>query len=404
MKKTLSNYIAFDVGSSKISGVAAYINKQGEAIINSQILHYSQGFKSGNITDMEAAENSIINAVYALEKDCDKSIKEVTISLSGAGVKSYYVNQSIKLGNNAISNTDVKKLINRALQDFKLKDREVIHYFPIEFKINNDRIVDNPVGIHAKELSCKLHIISADSLMIMNLVKCFAKCHVEVSEIIVAAYASGLAVLTPDEMHLGAIVLDIGAKTTSLGIWFNGKIIYVDHVPIGSADITYDIARTFSINLRDAEKIKILYGSASPSIMMKDSVIKIDGSEKTLTVSELIAVICPRVTEIFTKIKKRCDLIAVDDLPIRQVIITGGGAAPAGIKNLAADIFQKQIRIAQNEEFPGFAENYNSYSLSTLIGTVKSKSLSLQKNNFKSDSSNGSSRFKKILLWLKENI
>ena len=104
MKGKASNYIAFDIGSSKIAAVAANISKNGQTKINSQILQYSEGFKSGSITNMEFAENSIVAAIYALEQESDKSIKEIAISLSGVGVKSYYVNHKIKLGNQPISN------------------------------------------------------------------------------------------------------------------------------------------------------------------------------------------------------------------------------------------------------------------------------------------------------------
>ena len=127
MKGKSSNFIAFDIGSSKIAAIAAHINKSGETKVNSQILQYSEGFKSGSITNMELAENSIVAAIYALEQECDKSIKEIAISLSGTGVKSYYVSHKMKLGNQTISKQDVKKLINKAL-NIQLKKPPFYNY------------------------------------------------------------------------------------------------------------------------------------------------------------------------------------------------------------------------------------------------------------------------------------
>ncbi|RTK92773.1 MAG: cell division protein FtsA [Rickettsiales bacterium] len=404
MKRSTSNFIAFDVGSSKISAVASHINKQGVAAINAQILQRSEGFRSGLITNMELAESSIISAIYALEKDCDKSIKEVAISLSGAGVKSYYITHSTKIGNHPISNQDVKKLINKTLTDFKVKDKEIIHYFPVQFRINDSQEVENPVGLFAKELSCSLHIITADSLMIMNLVKCFAKCHVEISDIIVSIYAAGIATLTNDEMQLGTIIIDIGANTTSFAIFLKGKIVYLSNIPIGSSDITHNIAKTFSLTLDQAEKLKILYGNTNLSMMIKDSVIKIDDGEKTITTSELIKVISPIIKDIFIQIKKHCDAIPISKMLSQQIVITGGGVALNGIKSLASEIFQKQIRIAKSDDFYGFNDTFNPYSQSTLIGMIKSKTLLFQKNNFKSDNYDGANWLKRTLLWLKENI
>ncbi len=385
MKGNSSNFITLDIGSSKISAIAAYVSKQGETRINAQVLQHSEGFKSGTITNMGMAESSLIGAIYSLEKDCEKSIKEIAISLSGAGIKSYYVNHNIKLGNQPITQFDVKKLVNKALSDFKVKGMEIIHYFPIEFMVDGNQAVESPIGLYAKELSCQLHIISADSTMIMNLTKCLAKCHVEVSDIIVSIYAAGLAVLTDDEKQLGSIIIDFGANTTSYGIFLEGKIVYVNHIPIGGMDITIDIAKSLSISLKEAEKLKILYGVADPGLLLKDSVIKLDNGEHTITASQLAKIIHPKIKEITEVIKKQCDSMSMDHLLARQVVITGGGASLASIRTVVAEIFHKQVRIAKPEIIPGFVENYNTYIHSTAIGMVKSKSLKNQKNSYGTD-------------------
>ena len=368
------------------------------------MLQHSEGFKSGTITNMGMAESSLIGAIYSLEKDCDKSIKEIAISLSGAGIKSYYVNHNIKLGNQPITQFDVKKLVNKALSDFKVKGMEIIHYFPIEFMVDGNQAVESPIGLYAKELSCQLHIISADSTMIMNLTKCIAKCHVEVSDIIVSIYAAGLAVLTDDEKQLGSIIIDFGANTTSYGIFLEGKIVYVNHIPIGGMDITIDIAKNLSISLKEAEKLKILYGVADPGSLLKDSVIKLDNGEHTITASQLAKIIHPKIKEITEVIKKQYDSMSVDHLLARQVVITGGGASLASIRTLVAEIFHKQVRIAKPEIIPGFVENYNSYIHSTAIGMVKYKSLKNQKNSYGTDQFEDAGWFKRTILWLKENI
>lgn len=404
MKGNSSNFIALDIGSSKMSAMAANISKQGETRINAQVLQHSEGFKSGAITNMGLAESSLIGVIYSLEKDCDKSIKEIAISLSGVGIKSYYVNHSIKLGNQPITQFDVKKLINKALSDFKVKGMEIIHYFPIEFMVDGNQAVESPVGLYAKELSCQLHIISADSTMIMNLTKCLAKCHVEVSDIIVSIYAAGLAVLTEDEKQLGSIIIDFGANTTSYGIFLDGKIVYVNHIPIGGMDITIDIAKNLSISVKEAEKLKILYGVADPGLLLKDSVIKLDNGEHTITASQLAKIIHPKIKEISEVIKKQCDSMGMDHLLARQVVITGGGAALASIRTLVAEIFHKQVRVAKPEIIPGFVENYSSYVHSTAIGMVKSKSLKNQRNSYGTNLLEDSGWFKRTILWLKENI
>lgn len=411
MKGKTSNYIAFDIGSSKIAAIAANISKNGQVKINSQILQYSEGFKSGSITNMEFAENSVVAAIYALEQESDKSIKEIAISLSGVGVKSYYVNHKIKLGNQPISKQDIKKLLSKALAEFKVKDQEVIHYFPLEFILDENQHVDDPTGMYARELSCHLHIISADSFMLMNLTKCLAKCHVEVSDVFLSIYSSGLACLTKDEKELGSIIIDMGSNTSSFGIFLDNQLVYTGYVPIGSKDITRDIAKTFSVSIAAADKLKILYGNSNTKLV-KNVTIRLDefdpdngyNTELSITAIDLAKVIETKVQEIFGKIKKECDRISMDHLLAKRVIITGGGSSLSGLTSTAAELFQKQVRTAKPEIIPGFAENYNPYMYSAVIGMIKAKSLKYQKNSFRHGIDEDAGLFKRTFLWLKEHI
>ena len=411
MKGKSSNFIAFDIGSSKIAAIAANISKSGQAKINSQILQYSEGFKSGSITNMELAENSVVAAIYALEQESDKSIKEIAISLSGAGVKSFYVNHKMKLGNQPITKQDIKKLISKALAEFKVKDQETIHYFPLEFVVDGNQNVDDPIGMYARELSCQLHIVSADSLMLMNLTKCLAKCHVEVSDVFLSIYSSGISCLTKDEKELGSVIIDIGSNTSSFGIFLDEKLIYTGFVPIGSRDITRNIAQEFSISIAAADKLKILYGNANPKLV-KNSTIRLDefdpdnnyNSELSITAIDLAKIIETKTQEIFVKIKEEYDRISMDHLLAKRMIITGGGASLPGLTSMAANLFQKQVRAAKPEIIPGFAENYNPYMYSTVIGMVKAKSLKYQKNSFRHGIDEDAGLFKRTFLWLRENI
>ena len=116
MKGKSANYVVFDIGSNKVAAIAANINKTGESAIVAQVLQYSGGFKASTVVNLEAAENSIIAAIYSLEKECNKSINEVTISLS-SGFKSYYISHTIKLGNQPINKQDIKKLIQKIIMN-----------------------------------------------------------------------------------------------------------------------------------------------------------------------------------------------------------------------------------------------------------------------------------------------
>lgn len=414
MKAKLSNFVALDIGSSKLAGIASYIDKKGEIRVLSQNLHYSEGFKSGMITDLKSAENSIINTIFGLEKECDKNIKQVSISLSGFSTKSYYISHKMKLPNNQqISKQDIKKLIERTILEFKLKNQEIIHYFPIEFVIDNKNVVDDPIGIYGKELACQLHIITADSALLMNLISCFAKYQIEVQEIILSIYASGLACLAEDDRKVGTLIIDIGARTTSFGIFLFGKLIYTGYVPLGSAHITSDIAKAFSISLFAAEKLKVLYGNAISLPLDKNTSINMEDidpenpylGDMVITSKTLSEIINPRIEEIFVMVQEQYQKIVTNHIVANRLVLTGGGAALRGIKELASTIFQKQVRVSKPNILAGFIEGYNPCLYSTAIGMVLHKSNKLYKKSLNINlGKEDDSWINKTFSWLKENF
>ncbi len=411
MKKHAPNNIIFDIGSNKIAALAANISKIGEAKVIAQILQRSNGFKSGWISNLELAENSVIAAIYALEKECDKSINKVTISLSGE-VKSYYVSYTIKINNQIVTKQDVRKLMQKTLAEFAIANQEIIHYFPIEFCLDNNNIVDNPIGMYAKEITCQMHIIAANALMLRNLTNCFAKCHIEVTDIVLSIYANGLSSLQEDEKNTGAIIIDFGDHITSFAVFLNNKIMYVGSVPIGSHQITLDIAKNLSISLSSAEKLKILYGDVRPDLFSKNESIRVSDFELeneydddlTISNSELAQIIKPRAEEILIQLKKKYDQLNMDNLIAKRVVISGGGAGLGGIKNLVAAIFQKQVKFAKPEIVDGFEQDANLLVYSTALGIIKSKTLKYQKNSFKPSAYEDAGWLKKTFLWFKENI
>ena len=290
---------------------------------------------------------------------------------------------------------------------------EFFHYFPIEFTLDKDKVVDNPNGMYARELSCQIHVITANSLMLKNLTNCFARCHIEVGDIVLSIYADGLASLSDEEKETGSIIINMGSHISSFGVFFEGKVLYVGSVPIGSHHITSDIAKCLSISMHTAEKLKILYGDVRPELFNKDESIRIGDFEPensynvnlTIPVSKLAEIIRPRVEEILVLLKKEYDNIGMDHLIAKRIILTGGGSGLQGMKNLVAEIFHKQVRIVKLENVPTFAENVNNVAIySTAIGMIKSKALKYKKNSFKSGEQEDQGWFRRMFLWFKENI
>lgn len=415
MGTKLSNFVSIDIGSSKIAAVASYVENNGLINVVSQGFYYSSGIKSGIISDFKKAENSVISAIYNLEKDLGKTIKHVTISLSNVCTKSYYTYSKIKIATQYVTKQDIIKLISKALYNFKIQNQEIIHYFPIEFSLDNNNSIQDPIGMHGKELGCRLHLISANSNVLLNIINCLAKCQVEVQEVVLSIYASGLACLTEDEKNLGAIIIDVGAQTTSFGVFFDGKLLYSGNVAIGGWHITSDIAKVLSLSMKTAEKLKVLYGYAMVNMVNKDNIINFEdldpeanysNGKPSITISQLSKIIQPRAEEILELVKIEYDKIGVDYLIARCIVLTGGGAILRGFRELASKIFDKYTRIGIPNLLPGLAEDCNPSSYSAVIGVIQYYANKQHKFYMNTNDSDKLKHgwFKQIMLWLRENI
>jgi cell division protein FtsA len=415
MKAKLANSIALDLGSSKIAAIAAYVESNGLVRVLSQHIHYSEGIKSGMVIDVKGAENSVVSSIYALEESCHKNVQYASISLSGAHTKSYYIYQKIRLSTAPITKQDVQKLIQKTLDSFHVEDQEMIHYFPIEFTLDDHREVADPTGMLGRELGCRLHVIAASSSMLLNLSNCMSKCQVEISNILLGIYASGISCLTEDEQNLGSIIIDIGSRTTSFGIFWSGKLLYTGYIPVGGWHITSDIAKALGVTPKTAEKLKVLYGSAISLSAATGNLINLEEVDQSsnhmlddnmITSYELSQIIAPRVDEILELVKAEYDKIGLDHLIARRLVITGGGSLMRGIKERASFIFGKQTRIGKPMALPGFAEDSNSCVYSVAVGMVKIHALTEARQALKTAlySKHDSGFLSKIVSWLKENV
>lgn len=412
MKLKSKQIVAFDIGSSKIAALAAVTNKYGEAYVNTQIVRSSEGFKAGTITDIKSAEESFVSTIYELENDLDKSINEISLSISGAGLKSYYLSQKTKLSpNNPVSKQDIKKLVQKTIAEFNVPGMEILHYFPLEYVLDGEDIVDNPLDMYASELSLQLHIIAANSSKLLNLTKCLARCHVEVSQVVAASYAAGMAVLSDDEKKLGAVVVDFGAHVTSFAVFMDGKCIFVGSVPIGSSHITADIAREFSVSLETAEKLKILHSAASPDLLVNKQILRAEDFEDSssydtdtsIRASDIAAIVEKRLSEIFIRIKKEYDDLHLENLIAKRMVVTGGGANLHGLSHFLGRIFGMQVRIARPIKVDGFVDQYSSNIFSTLVGMIK---IEADKAKARGADVLGVEEgiIKRTFSWIKENI
>jgi len=367
---------ALDVGTSKVCCFVA--RHDGETFrvtgIGHQIAH---GLRAGAVVDMAAAEESVLAAVHAAEQMAGETIRGVYLNFSAGNPTSHRVGVEVALNGHAIGGSDLRRVLSHGRGRCPYDDREIVHAIPLGYTIDGNRGIRDPRGMYGERLGVNIHLITADSGPLRNLSTCVARCHLDVVASVVSPYASGLACLVEDERELGVTLLDMGAGSTSAAVFLEGDVVHTDVVPVGGNHITSDIARCLTTTLDHAERMKALYGSAIPSRSDDREMIDVrpvgEGEESganSIPRSHLVGVIRPRIEETFEILRARLEAAGFDKAAGRRMVLTGGASQLQGVREFAAQVFDKQVRLGRPRAFAGLAEATQGPAFSTCAGLL----------------------------------
>lgn len=381
VKKTLARprgglVAAVDIGSGKVCCFVARVGDRGPQVIG--IGHQlSRGVRNGVIVDLDAASQSVLNAVHAAEQMAGETVSEVVVNLSGGFPASHIVPVEVGIAGREIGEQDMRRVLEEGHRLRVPEERAVIHSIPVGFSIDGSRGIKDPRGMAGQRLGVNMHIVSAKPAILRNINAAVGRCHLDVAAVMVSPYASGLACLVEDEMELGVTLVDMGAGTTTIAVFFDNNLIFADTVPVGGAHVTSDIARGLSTPRVHAERMKTLYGSALPSPADERETISVpqvgeedEGQANHVPKSLLVGIISPRLEETLELVRNRLEASGYERLAGRRVVLTGGACQLPGTRELAGIILDKQIRIGRPLNVAGLAEATQGPAFSTCAGLL----------------------------------
>lgn len=367
---------ALDVGSSKVCCFIARADGGTLRVIG--IGHQlSRGLRNGNVIDMDGAEQSIRAAVETAERMCGETIRDVYVSVNAGNPQSHSVGVEVDLAGHEVTEHDVALVLDQGRRHEHPGDREIVHSIPVGYTIDGSRGIKDPRGMACERLGVNMHVITAGSGPLRNLATCVARGHLRIAGRIVAPFASGLACLVEDEMDLGVTLLDMGGGTTSLAVFYDGQLVHVDVVPLGGGHVTNDIARGLSTPLAHAERLKTLYGTVLPSPSDDTETIDVpqvgetdDHAHNQVPRSILTGIIKPRLEETLEQVRERLAQSGFEKLAGRRVVLTGGASQLQGVRELAARILDKQVRLGRPIRVGGLAEATGGPAFSACAGLL----------------------------------
>jgi len=369
---------ALDIGSTKVCCFIAALQDDGTPRIAGIGHQLSRGMRGGAVVDMENLEHSIRAAVEAAEEMANGRIKAVLVNISGGQPASASVKVEVAMNGHPVNEADLRRMLDHGRAHHDTPDRELLHAIPVAYTIDGNEGIKDPCGMYGDRLGVAIHVISAATGPVRNLATVVNRCHLDIEARVVSPYASGLACLVEDERELGVTCIDMGGGTTSIAVFLAGQLVHTEVIPVGGQHVTSDIARGLSTPVVYAERLKTLYGSAIPSPADDREMLKVplvgeseDGAANQVSRSLLIQIIQPRLEETFELVRTHLEQGGFDKLAGRRVVLTGGASQMQGVRDLAALVLDKQVRLGRPVAFQGLPEATGGPAFSTCAGLIR---------------------------------
>jgi cell division protein FtsA len=403
---------ALDIGTTKVCCFIARVEDDRLRVlgIGHQIAH---GVRNGGIVDLEATGTSVLNAVHAAEEMAGETIERVVANLSGGFSASRIIKAEIGITGREITDAEMRRVLEHGYVMREPGDRQIIHSVPVGFSVDDSRGIRDPRGMLGERLGVNMHVVTASGASVRNHTAAVGRSHLEVEALVVSPYASGLSCLVEDEVGLGVTVIDMGGGTTTIGVFFDGNLIFADYVPVGGMHVTNDIARGLSTGVAHAERMKTLFGTAISASTDEREMIAVpqigeedEGHVNHVPKSLLVGIIAPRIEETFELVRNRLEASGFDKVAGRRVVLTGGACQLHGAREFAGLILDKQVRMGRPQRVAGLAESTGGPAFATTAGLLHFALSERAEVSGARRSPQGSRRgvFGRLGNWLKDNF
>ncbi len=358
------NYsVGLDIGTTKIVAIIGRKNEYGKIEVVGLGRSKSLGVHRGVVNNITQTIQSIQQAVSEAEADAGAKIEKVVVGIAGQHIRSLQHSDYITRANaeEVIDQDDLDKLNAQVYKLVMLPGEEIIHVLPQEYKVDGQAEIREPIGMYGGRLEANFHVVVGQVSSIKNIGRCVKSAGIDLANITLEPVASADAVLSQEEKEAGVAMIDIGGGTTDLAIYKDGIIRHTAVIPFGGNVITEDIKEGCSIIEKQAELLKIKFGSAWPGENKDNEIVSIPGlrgrEPKEITLKNLSRIIHARVVEIVEQVYMEIKNYGHEDQKkklIAGIVLTGGGSQLKHLKQLVEYITGMDTRIGYpNEHLAG---------------------------------------------------
>ena len=392
MEKNNILSVGLDIGTTKIVAMVGVKNEFNKFEILGTGKSESLGVHRGVVNNITQTIQSIQTAVNDANDSSGHEISEVVVGIAGQHIRSLQHSDYITRSNpqEVIDQNDIEKLIQQVYKLVMLPGEEIIHVLPQEYKVDGQAEIKEPIGMYGGRLEANFHVVVGQVSSIKNIGRCIKSAGLKMGDITLEPLASADAVLSNEEKEAGVALIDIGGGTTDLAIFKDDIIRHTAVIPFGGNVITEDIKEGCSIIEKQAELLKIKFGSAWPGENKDTEIVSIPGlrgrEPKEISLKTLSKIINARVVEIIEQVYLEIKNYGHSDQKnklIAGIVLTGGGSQLNHLKQLVEYITGMDTRIGYPGEHLAGDTNKNIGPIfSTAVGLLMN---SINKKKFNSE-------------------
>ena len=335
----------------------------------------SRGIEFGEISSMQEAERAIRTVLQSAQKMANLRVDHLIACFSGGGPRSYGLNGVVKIENQIVQDEDIARVLSSCNLPDIGDGREILHSQPVNFALDHRSGLIDPRGQIGNNLDVDLHMLTVRAKTIRDLAHCVKRCDLELAGVASAAYVSGRSTLVEDEQELGAVCIDLGGGSTSYSIFLKKHMIFAGSIMLGGNHVTRDISLGLQVPMAVAEKIKTKNGGLIATGIDDRDLIEIGGEtgdwehdRRTVTRSELIGIMRPRIEEILEDVRAQLEIAGFYELKSQKFVLTGGTSQTPGLDTLASRILGQQVRIGRPIRIHRLPQAYSGSGCSALVG------------------------------------
>ena len=335
----------------------------------------SRGIEFGEISSMQEAERAIRTVLQSAQKMANLRVDHLIACFSGGGPRSNGLNGVVKIENQIVQDEDIARVLSSCNLPDIGDGREILHAQPVNFALDHRSGLIDPRGQIGNNLDVDLHMLTVRAKTIRDLAHCVKRCDLELAGVASAAYVSGRSTLVEDEQELGAVCIDLGGGSTSYSIFLKKHMIFAGSIMLGGNHVTRDISLGLQVPMVVAEKIKTKNGGLIATGIDDRDLIEIGGEtgdwehdRRTVTRSELIGIMRPRIEEILEDVRAQLEIAGFYELKSQKFVLSGGTSQTPGLDTLASRILGQQVRIGRPIRIHRLPQAYSGSSCSALVG------------------------------------